>query len=82
MLAFIRTGSQLGQEHAARAIWHLAALTESQKELVECNAVPDLVQLLKLGDAPVFEFFEKQIYIALYTKTTQLNNAVHILAHS
>ena len=23
-----------------------------------------------------------QIYVALYTKTTQLNNAVHILAHS
>jgi len=24
----------------------------------------------------------RQIYVALYTKTTQLNNAVHILAHS
>ena len=49
LLAFIRMGSQLGQEHAARAIWHLAALTESQQDLVQCNAIPDLVQLLKTG---------------------------------
>ena len=49
LLAFTRMGSQLGQEHAARAIWHLAALTESQGELVGCGAIPDLVQLLKTG---------------------------------
>ena len=49
LLACIRMGSQLGQEHAARAIWHLAALTEAQPDLVECGAIPDLVQLLKTG---------------------------------
>ena len=36
----------------------------------------------ELSEEAAAEFFEKQIYIALYTKTTQLNNAVHILAHS
>ena len=49
LLNFIRTGSQLGQEQASRAIWHLAALTESQMDLVGCGAIPDLVQLLKVG---------------------------------
>ena len=36
----------------------------------------------EMSEEDAAEFFEKQIYIALYTKTTQLNNAVHILAHS
>ena len=49
LLASIRMGSQLGQEHAARAIWHLAALTEAQMDVVNCGAIPDLVQLLKTG---------------------------------
>jgi hypothetical protein len=49
LLAFIRMGSQLGQEHAARAIWHLAALTEAQMDIVDCGAIVDLVQLLKTG---------------------------------
>ena len=49
LLAFIRMGSQIGQEHAARAIWHLAALTEAQMDLVGAGAIPDLVQLLKTG---------------------------------
>ena len=49
LLTCIRTGSQLGQEHAARAIWHLAALTEGQGELVAKGAIPELVQLLKTG---------------------------------
>ena len=49
LLAFIRTGSQLGQEHAARAIWNLATLQDTQGPIVEQNAIPDLVQLLKTG---------------------------------
>ena len=49
LLLLIKLGSQLGQEHAARAIWHLAALTEMQMELVDCKAIPELVQLLKVG---------------------------------
>ena len=49
LLAFIRIGSQLGQEHAARAIWHLAALFEVHVIIIEAGAIPDLVQLLKLG---------------------------------
>lgn len=35
-----------------------------------------------MSEEDAAEHFEKQIYIALYTKTTQINNAVHILAHS
>ena len=49
LLQFIRTGSQLGQEHAARAIWHLAALFEVHSVIVEAGAIVDLVQLLKTG---------------------------------
>ena len=36
----------------------------------------------EMSEDDASEFFEKQIYVALHTKTTQLNNAVHILAHS
>ena len=49
LLALIRTGSQLGQEHAARAIWHLAALFEVHSIIIEAGGIPDLVQLLKMG---------------------------------
>ena len=49
LLTVCRTGSQLGQEHAARAIWHLAASPDTHTALVEANAIPDLVQLLKTG---------------------------------
>jgi vacuolar protein 8 len=49
LLAFIRTGSQLGQEHAARAIWHLAALFDVHSIIIEAGGIPDLVQLLKMG---------------------------------
>ena len=49
LLTLIRLGSQLGQEHAARAIWHLSALTDRQMDLVDRGAIPDLVQLLKMG---------------------------------
>lgn len=49
LLKLIRLGSQLGQEHAARAIWHLSDLRERQMDLVSCGAIPDLVQLIKVG---------------------------------
>lgn len=51
LLAYIRTGSQLGQEHAARAIWHLCALFENQGVIVECGTITELVQLLKTGSS-------------------------------
>jgi hypothetical protein len=34
LLAFIRIGSSVGQEHAGRAIWHLCADIENQKTIV------------------------------------------------
>ena len=58
LLAFIRTGSQLGQEHAARAIRNLclrpatgtvAQMIKNQTAIVDCNTIPELVQLLKSG---------------------------------
>ena len=49
LLTIIRLGSQLGQEHAARAIKNLAAYTEMQMQLVDCRAIPELVQLLRVG---------------------------------
>ena len=36
----------------------------------------------EMSEEDAADFFEKQIYIALYTTTTQLNNAAHIIAHS
>ena len=56
LLAVIRTGSRLGQQHAARAIRNLVtripidmALIENQHEIVSHGAIPDLVQLTKTG---------------------------------
>ena len=56
LLTFIRMGSQLGQEHAARAVWHLAEYNEHQPPIVEAGAVADLVQLLKTGSPRAAEF--------------------------
>jgi len=36
---------------------------------------------LDLSDSEAAEKFTKLIYDSLYTKTTQINNAIHILAH-
>ena len=56
LLALIRGGSALGQEHAARAIRNLVtrypmepALIANQQVIVQCGAIPDLVQLTKTG---------------------------------
>ena len=43
LLTLIRLGSVLGQEHAARTVWHLAALLETQGELLRCGAVCALI---------------------------------------
>jgi phosphatidylinositol-4,5-bisphosphate 3-kinase len=37
---------------------------------------------LEMSEAEAADHFTKQIYVALATRTTQLNNAVHIIAHS
>lgn len=56
LLTFIRAGSPLGQEHAARAIRNLvtrypvdSALIENQNAIVECGTIPELVQLTKVA---------------------------------
>ena len=56
LLALIRNGSPLGQEHAARAIRNLVtrypvdeSLIENQLVIVENGTIPDLVQLTKTG---------------------------------
>ena len=61
LLSFIRTGTVLGQEYSARAIWHLCELAlpgnpgesdiQNQSIVVECGAIKDLVGLLKTGGA-------------------------------
>ena len=55
LLTFMRLGTQLGQEHAARAIWHLAAHRETHAQIVGCGAISELVQLLKTGSAKAQE---------------------------
>ena len=58
LLNFMRFGTPMGQEHAARALWHLCELgedseaIENQHEIVQCGAIPVLVQLLK-GGSPI-----------------------------
>lgn len=56
LLAVIRNGSPVGQEHAARAIWNLCASFENQAIIVECGCIPDLVALLKVGSPLAQEF--------------------------
>ena len=51
LLNVMRTGSQLGQEHAARVLRNLAMETENQNALVDANTIPELVQLTKTGSA-------------------------------
>ena len=49
LLNFIRSGGQIGQEHAARAIQNLSMQIENQNAIVECGTIPELVQLIKSG---------------------------------
>ena len=39
MCIHIHTCTYMCQEHAARTVWHLAALLETQDELIRCGAV-------------------------------------------
>ena len=56
LLAFIRSGTPLGQEHGARAIWHLAEQNSNQKALINCGAIPDIVMLVKSGSPKAQEY--------------------------
>ena len=56
LLALIRIGTQVAQEHAARCAWHLCAIIGNQNNLVECGTVVDLVHLIKVGSPKAQEF--------------------------
>ena len=43
--------SQVAQEHATRAIWHLCAVPENQKLVVESGAIASIFTLCKSGSA-------------------------------
>lgn len=83
LLAFIRTGSQLGQEHAARAIWNLATITETHQTIVESGAIPDLVQLLKTGSPKAQEMAAAAVSELAFgaVKDRQEKATVHKEAH-
>lgn len=49
LLTLLRLGSQVSQEHAARAIWHLCAATDNQGLIVDCGAIAELVALSKVA---------------------------------
>ena len=55
LLMLLRIGSELAQEHAARAIWHLCATTDNQGVIVDCGAIAELVALSKTGSAKAQE---------------------------
>ena len=55
LLSFMRAGSQAGQEHTARAIWHLAEQIDNQDHIVDCGTIPELVTLLKYGSSKAQE---------------------------
>ena len=55
LLNVIRSGSQLGQEHAARAIRSLASIVGNQPVLIGCGTIPELVQLVKGGSSKAQE---------------------------
>lgn len=56
LLSLIRLGSQLGQEHSARALRYVASGYSNQAILVSCGTVPELVQLLKTGSSRAQEY--------------------------
>ena len=49
LLSLMRMGSQLGQEYAARAIWHLCASVHNQGVVVNGGALVELVALSRTG---------------------------------
>ena len=55
LLALVRGGSPEAQEHAAGAIWALAASTDNQDILVENGCIPELVTLIRDGSTAAQE---------------------------
>ena len=51
LLALLRSSSQISQENAARAIWHLCESTDNQGVIVEAGAIAELVALSRTGSA-------------------------------
>ena len=51
MLTLMKSGSQVAQEHAARAILHLCDLPENQAMVIEGGAIAELVLLSRQGSA-------------------------------
>ena len=49
LLVMIRLGSELGQEYAARVIWHLCASVHNQGTVVDQGTIVDLVALSRTG---------------------------------
>ena len=49
LLALLKSGSIVSQEHAARATWTLCMAPENQKVIVDSGAIPELVALCKTG---------------------------------
>ena len=49
LLQILRTGTQLGQEYAARVIWHLCASVHNQGTVVDEGTIVELVALSRTG---------------------------------
>ena len=49
LLSLVKSGSQVAQEHAARAIWHLSENPENQTLVIEGGAIGELVVLSRQG---------------------------------
>ena len=49
LLGLLRLGSQLGQEYAARALWHLCASVHNQGTVVDEGSIVELVALSRIG---------------------------------
>ena len=55
LLTLVKTGSQVAQEHAARAVRNLASEVGNQRAIVDCGGIPDLVHLTKTGSVKAQE---------------------------
>ena len=55
LLSLVRSGGAQAQEHAARAIWHLATSTDNQDIIVENGSIPELVVLIREGSTAAQE---------------------------
>ena len=64
LLSLVRSGTQIAQEYAARAIWYLSTQIDNQNFVVEGGAVMDLVQLLKNG-SPKAQYMQQRGWLSL-----------------